>query len=55
MRTTNAARTLIDLGAVVSPTVLESALERALHDGLTTFDRLVGRFFQLARNGRPGP
>ena len=54
MRTTNAARTLIDLGAVVPQTVLESALERALHEGLTTFDRLVRRFFQLARSGRPG-
>ncbi|MEO8694692.1 MAG: DUF559 domain-containing protein [Acidimicrobiales bacterium] len=54
MRTTNAARTLIDVGAVVPRTVLESALERALHEGLTTFDRLVRRFFQLARSGRPG-
>ena len=54
MRTTNAARTLIDLGAVVPQTVLETALERALHQRLTTFDRLVRRFFELARRGRPG-
>jgi very-short-patch-repair endonuclease len=54
MRTTNAARTLIDVGAVVPKTVLETALERALHEGLTTFDRLVRRFFQVARSGRPG-
>ena len=54
IRTTNATRTLIDLGAVVSASTLEMALERALHERSTTFDRLVRRFFQIARSGRPG-
>jgi very-short-patch-repair endonuclease len=54
IRVTTATRTLIDLGAVVSGAALESALERALHTRLTTFDRLVRRFFQVARSGRPG-
>jgi very-short-patch-repair endonuclease len=54
IRTTNATRTIIDLGAVVPPATLEMALERALHERMTTFDRLVRRFFQIARSGRPG-
>ena len=54
IRTTNATRTLIDLGAVVAPATLENALERALHQRLTTFDRLVRRFFEVARPGRTG-
>lgn len=54
IRTTNATRTLIDLGAVAPPWVLETALERALHHRITTFDRLVRRFFELARRGRNG-
>jgi hypothetical protein len=52
--TTNATRTLVDLGSVVSADVLENALERALLKRTTTVDRLVRRFFQLARHGRPG-
>ena len=54
IRTTNPTRTLVDLGAVVSAEVLETALERALHSRLTTFDRLVRRFFEVARCGRTG-
>jgi very-short-patch-repair endonuclease len=54
IRTTNATRTLIDLGAVVAAATLESALERALYARLTTFDRLVRRFFEVAKPGRPG-
>ena len=54
IRTTNATRTLIDLGGVVPATTLETALERALHARLTTFDRLVRRFFEVARQGRTG-
>lgn len=54
IRTTNATRTLIDLGGVVSKATLETALERALHARLTTFDRLVRRFFEVARPGRTG-
>src|SRR5687768_3618897 len=34
--------------------MLEAALERALHARLTTFDRLVRRFFEIARHGRTG-
>ena len=51
---TTATRTLIDLGAVVSEAVLESALERALHQRLTTVPRLQKRLEQVARPGRPG-
>ena len=54
IRTTNPTRTLIDLGGVVPCAVLEAALERALHARLTTFDRVVCRFFEVARHGRPG-
>ena len=52
--TTNATRTLVDLGAVVRADVLETALERALLRRTTTFDRLLRRFFELAVSGRPG-
>jgi predicted transcriptional regulator of viral defense system len=52
--TTNATRTLIDLGAVVRSDTLETALERALLARVTTVDRLLRRFFQLAAKGRPG-
>jgi hypothetical protein len=54
IRTTSATRTLIDLGGVVSAATLEAALERALHMRLTSFDRLVRRFFEVARKGRTG-
>ena len=52
--TTTATRTLIDLGSVVRADVLETALERALLARVTTFDRLLRRFFELAARGRPG-
>jgi very-short-patch-repair endonuclease len=52
---TNATRTLIDLGSVVRPDVLESALERALHSRATNLGRLLRRFFEVAGRGRPGP
>lgn len=54
VRTTNAVRTLIDLGAVVRPHVLTNAVETAFRERLITHDRLVRRFFELARRGRPG-
>jgi very-short-patch-repair endonuclease len=54
LRCTTATRTLIDLGAVVSAAVLESALERALHQRMTTVARLQRRLDQVARRGRPG-
>jgi very-short-patch-repair endonuclease len=49
LRSTNATRTLIDLGAVVSDSVLESALERALHQRLTTVPRLQARLAASVR------
>ena len=52
--TTNATRTLIDLGSVVRADVLATALERALVARVTTIDRVVARFFELATRGRPG-
>jgi very-short-patch-repair endonuclease len=54
IRATNPNRTLIDVGAVVPSAILEAAVERALHQRLTTFDRLVRRFFEVARRGRDG-
>jgi len=54
LRCTTATRTLLDLGAVVSAGVLESALERALHQRLTTVPRLQKRLEQVVRPGRPG-
>jgi predicted transcriptional regulator of viral defense system len=54
LRCTTATRTLIDLGAVVSAAVLESALERALHQRMTTISRVHERLDQVARRGRPG-
>ncbi len=51
---TNATRTCIDLGAILSEPQLERVVDRALHRGLTHVDRLVARFLQLARRGRPG-
>jgi len=53
--TTNATRTLLDLGSVVHVDLLETALERALHSRSTNFDRLLRRFFEVAARGRPGP
>lgn len=52
LRCTTATRTLVDLGSVVSPTVLESALERALHLRMTTVPRLRDRIGLAGR--RPG-
>ena len=54
LRCTTATRTLIDLGAAVSGAVLESALERALHQRMTTVPRLQRRLDQVARRCRPG-
>jgi very-short-patch-repair endonuclease len=39
---------------VVSPATLEVALERALHQRLTTLDRLQHRLLEVARRGRDG-
>jgi predicted transcriptional regulator of viral defense system len=52
LRCTTATRTLIDLGAVASNAVLESALERALHQRLTTVPRLRARLTCTGRRPR---
>lgn len=51
---TTPARTLIDLGAVVGPTVLELALDEALRRELVTVRDTRRRLEQLARPGRGG-
>ena len=53
--TTNATRTLLDVGSVVQVDVLEMALERALRSRSTNLDRLLRRFFEVAVRGRPAP
>jgi very-short-patch-repair endonuclease len=54
IRTTDATRTCIDMGARLGEAQLHRLVDRALHKGLTTEDRLVRRFLQLARRGRDG-
>ena len=52
--TTNATRTLLDLGASVKDEAVELALEDALRRGLTTTARLNWRIAELCRQGRRG-
>lgn len=52
--TTNAVRTVIDLGDRLSQAQLLVVTERALRMRLVHHDRLTRRFFQLARRGRNG-
>lgn len=51
---TTAARTLLDLGAVVSPDQLERALESALRRYLVSVPYLARQLDQVARRGRAG-
>jgi REase_MTES_1575 len=51
---TTVARTLIDVGGVVAPNVLELALEDALRRRLTTLARLQLALRQEGGRGRPG-
>ena len=51
---TDPARTLLDLGAVVTPHIAERALDDALRRGLTTLDRLRRRLRAEGGNGRRG-
>jgi very-short-patch-repair endonuclease len=51
---TTAARTLIDLAAVVDDDALEQALEGALSDGRTSLRQVGRRLDALSRRGRPG-
>lgn len=51
---TTVHRTLIDLGAVVDPAVVEAALESALRRNMTNIARLQRRLEDLKGNGRRG-
>jgi very-short-patch-repair endonuclease len=51
---TSPTRTLIDLASVVTPEVLEEALDDALRRGLTSLVRLRRRIDELGRRGRKG-
>lgn len=52
--TTDAARTLRDLGQVISARALEPLVHTALHRRLTEWDLLVAEYTRLARPGRRG-
>lgn len=52
--TTNASRTLLDLGAVADEEVVETCLEHALRIGLTSIARLRWRLNEVGRSGHPG-
>jgi predicted transcriptional regulator of viral defense system len=51
---TTIERTILDLGAVCSPLVVERAMEDALRRELTTFDALHDTVMRLGRQGRNG-
>lgn len=51
---TTPARTLLDLGAVCSPTIVELAADRALNRGLTTREEIDRVLMRLGRSGRNG-
>ena len=51
---TDASRTLLDLGAVCDIDEVETALECALHRGMTSVPRLRRRLEQVGGRGRPG-
>jgi very-short-patch-repair endonuclease len=52
--TTTPARTLLDLGGVVSFERLEVALDDALHRGIVTLPRLRWQLQRAGKKGRPG-
>jgi very-short-patch-repair endonuclease len=51
---TDAARLLVDLGAVCAPATVEKLFHKVLHDKRADFDSITSRFFQVARRGRAG-
>jgi len=51
---TTVERTILDLGAVCSPLVVERALEDALRRELTTFEAVYATLQRLGRQGRNG-
>jgi hypothetical protein len=54
IRVTTVARTLLDLGAVCSPDVVEMAVDRALHRKLTTIRELQQLLAAIGERGRSG-
>lgn len=54
VRTTNVARTLVDLGAVASPRTVEAALDRAAGRRLVTHRAVRDAMVAVARKGRRG-
>lgn len=51
---TTTARTLVDMGLLVSERDLETALHRGLHQGLVTIDQVRALHKRIARRGRHG-
>jgi predicted transcriptional regulator of viral defense system len=51
---TSVERTILDLGAVCSPLIVERAMEDALRSELTSFDALQATMARLGRRGRNG-
>ena len=51
---TSCERTLLDLGAVVPPLIVDQALDDALRRGLTTMDAVQRMLDRTARSGRNG-
>jgi hypothetical protein len=51
---TTVERTLLDLGAVKGPITVRMAFDRAVSQGLTTWDAVDQTLKRLARSGRPG-
>jgi very-short-patch-repair endonuclease len=54
IRVTTVARTILDLGAVCSSTVVEMAVDRALRRGLTSLAQLQQLLSEIGKRGRPG-
>ena len=54
IRVTSPARTLFDVGAIVGPRRLESALEHALDQKLVTFEDIADAVGRLYHRRRPG-
>lgn len=52
---TNASRTVIDLGAVVTDAVVAQALDDSIHTGLTSIQSIIRRLEDLGEPGRRGP
>lgn len=52
--TSTVERTLLDLGAVRGRVTVQMALDRALHSGSTTWERVDATLTRLAKSGRPG-